>query len=65
LEASQGSVIVGDDRHEHIGDQVVSRRRLQGSVANMSGVVCDVDYKTEKSVNEILPSPRGTAQASV
>jgi len=31
----------------------------------MSSVVCDVDDKTEKSVNEIFPSPRGPAQASV
>ena len=62
-ESTQHRVIILDQADKDLRAQIVHIVAGDPDTADMSGVADDMDKQTDKTINEILPSPWRTRQA--
>jgi len=64
-EPFQDGHVVGQERHEDLGTEVVDVVRDELSTAGVGGVINNVDEQSDESVNKVLPRTRLFGQATL
>ena len=62
---AQHGVIVGQNRHEDLGRQVLHVLRRNGNRADAGRVVDHMHDQAQKPIDEIFPGPRLAGQAAL